>query len=156
MTDTIKQIVNDHADEVRARDAALEDDVQVVGHGPSGWAVLSKSGDFRFHDERPFDIECPCIIYSGLQTREAAEVARRDALAGLTDPTHRSPYGPSEVPLSYFEAVGRVVAKLREEGVQSEDLIGLAVGIAEAAQPSKPKTGDHTKLSQTQIRECPF
>ncbi len=127
MTDTIEQIVNDHADEVRAREDALEDDVQIVGHGPTGWAVMSKSGDFRFHDA------FPCIIYSGLQTREAAEVARRDALAGLTDPTHRSPYGPSEVPLSYFEAVGRVVAKLREEGVQSEDLIGLAVGIAEAA-----------------------
>ena len=134
MADTIEQTVNDHADELRAREDAYDDDVQIVGHGPTGWAVLSKSGDFRFHDHHPV------VIYSGLNTREAAEVARRDALAGLTDPTHRSPYGPSEVPLSYFEAVGRVVARLREEGIQSEDLIGLAVDIAKAAAGGRQNT----------------
>ncbi len=127
MTDTIEQIVNNHADEVRAREDAWEKDVIIAGDSNCHWAVISMCGAHRFHDPQP------CVIHSGLTTREAAEVARRDALLGLTDQTHRSPYGPSEVPLSYYNAVGRVIAKLKKEGVQSEDIIGLAVGIAEAA-----------------------
>ena len=127
MADTIEQIVNDHADEVRAREDAWEKDVIIAGDGNTRWAVISMCGAHRFHDSHP------CVIHAGLESREAAEVARWDALLGLTDQTHCSPYGPSEVPLSYYNAVGRVVAKLREAGAKADDLIALAVGIAEAA-----------------------
>ena len=115
-------------DEIEAaRIAAWEEDVIIAGDGNCHWAVISMDGGHRFHDRQP------CVIHAGLESREAAEVARWDALLGLTDQTHRSPYGPSEMPLSYYNAVGRVVAKLREEGVQSDYLIALAVSIAEAA-----------------------
>ena len=112
-------------------EGAWQDDVQIVGHGPSGWAVISKAGAFRFHDE------CPCIIYSGLSTREAAEVARWDALIGLTDQTHNSPYGPSKVPLSYFNAVGRVLAKLAASGSMS--ILSARTPVPAPAWPDDPK-----------------
>lgn len=112
----------------RKKATAKEDiDVRIIGDGNRDWAVISMLGHFRF------DEECPCVIYSGLKTREAAEVAARDALAGLDDETHRCPYGPSEVPIKYFNAVGRVVRELRKANVDDGDVIALAVNIWEAA-----------------------
>ena len=105
---------------------ATEDDFQIVGDGMTNWAVMSKRGHFRFHDPHPV------VIYAGLSTCEAAEVARQDALANFAENPH-SPYPKNSVPLSYLNAVGRVVAKLRKDGVQTEDMVRLAVGIAEAA-----------------------
>ena len=51
-------------------------------------------------------------------------------LAALTDPMQGSPYGPSQVPTSYFNSVGCVLAKLREADAKASDLIALAVDIA--------------------------
>ena len=136
MTDTIEQIVNDHADEVRAREDHWDKDVIIAGDGNCRWAVISMCGAHRFHDSHP------CVIHAGLESREAAEVARWDALIGLTDQTHRSPYGPSEVPLSYYNAVGRVMGKLKAEDVTSDDLIALAVGIAGAATERTQSLGE--------------
>ena len=119
------------------KDAIWGDDVQIVGYGPAGWAVMSKGGMFRFHDAHP------CVIHSGLSTREAAEIARRDAIDALILDNH-SPYHPLETPPHYFEAVGRVLAKLRTAGVEADDLIELAVGVAEAAAGEAPAPDDDT------------
>ena len=136
MTDTIEKIAADHTAEERAHNAAMEKDVVIAGDGNCNWAVISLDGSHRFHDP------APCVIYSALDTREAAEVARWDALLGLTDPTHNSPYGPSEVPLSYFNAAGRVLRTLRDEGVASDDMIALTVRIAHAAANERSGSDD--------------
>ena len=114
-----------------------DDDILIVGHGDRDWAVMSKCGLFRFHDAHP------CVIHSGLSTREAAEVARQDAIDALTADPH-SPYRPFETPPRCFEAVGRVLAKLRTAGVKADDLIELAVGVAEAAAGEAPAPDDDT------------
>jgi len=136
MTDTIEQIVSDHADEEMARNAYLEKDIVIAGEGSSAWSVISMDGGFRFHDDTP------CVIYGGLKTTEAAEVARWKALAGLKDLTQRSPYGPHEAPSRYFEAAGRVLQTLREEGVTHDDLIALTVRIAHAAANERSGSDD--------------
>jgi len=128
MTDTIEQIVAEHTEEEAARIAATEKDVVIAGDSNRDWAVISMCGLHRFHDS------CPCVIYGGLETREAAEVARQDAMIGLLDATHRQPYGPSEVPKKYFNAVGRVLAKLRSEGIQHDDLLRLASDLVVVAE----------------------
>jgi len=112
-----------------------DDDVLIVGDRHRGWAVMSKSGMFRFHDAHP------CVIYSGLLTREAAEIARQEAVDALTaDP--RNPYRPCRAPLLSFEAVGRVLAELRAAEIKVDDLIRLAVNIAEAAAGKVPAPDD--------------
>ena len=64
-------------------------------------------GGFRFKDE------CPCVVYSGLESRESAEVALQETLGCMSDVSSgASPYGPSEVPVSYFDTVGRVLKEL--------------------------------------------
>ena len=117
------------------KEATWDDDVLIVGHGPAGWAVMSKCGMFRFHDAHP------CVIHGGLSTREAAEIARRDAIDALTAGPH-SPYRPFETPPRYFEKVGRVLAKLRAAELKADDLIGLAVDIVEAAAGRSPAPDD--------------
>ena len=103
---------------------AWEKDVQVAGCGTHQWAVISKEG--MSDGDAPF----VTVIYSELASKEAAEVARCYALVGLTDASHNSPYGPSDVPFSHFNSLGRVLKKLRDANAESDDLIGLAYEIA--------------------------
>ena len=58
-------------------------------------------------------VERPCVVYSGHDSREAAEVGLEEALGSMSDKSRvASPYGPSEVPVSYFNAVGRVLIEI--------------------------------------------
>ena len=109
-----------------ARIAEIENDVQIAGCYREKWAVISISGIFRFPDGN-----YPCVIHSGLETLGAAEAARCDAINTLTE-RRDGPYGSRKIPSSYYNKVGRVVAKLRAANIEAEDLIGLAVGITEA------------------------
>jgi len=111
----------------------FEDDIRVIGDGKKDWAVVSLQGHFRFNDE------CPCVIYSRLATREAAEVAAREAMLGLSDPTHGCPYGSGEVPLAYFHAVGRVLREIRDSKVEVEDDVAFAKRILRVAEYSLQK-----------------
>jgi hypothetical protein len=102
-------------------------DLTIVGDGNRNWAVLSASGAWRSEPA------APCVVYSGLQSREATEVARDDALACLNDPAHGAPFESSEVPLNFFNALGRVVRAIREFGIEGDDALKLARHVADAA-----------------------
>lgn len=109
-----------------ARIAEIENDVQIAGCYREKWAVISISGTFRFPDGN-----YPCVIHSELETLGAAEAACCDAVNMLTE-RRDGPYGSHKTPRSYYNKVGRVVAKLRAANIEAEDLIDLAVGITNA------------------------
>jgi len=135
MTNTITPTIADHDAGIATRVAAFEKDVVIGGDGVRAWAVISLDGSHRFHDP------APCVIYSALDTREAAEVARWSALLDLADPGRN---GQVELPLSYFNSAGRVLRTLRCEGVTADDMIALAARLVDAAACETPrrKPGD--------------
>ena len=128
---------------VAVRMAAFEEDVVIAGDGDHDWAVISLSGKYRFSDD---DDETPCIIYSDLNSREAAEVARRRLLRDYADPQLIS-YPPSS---RQFNAAGRVLQTLRSEGVAHDNIIALAAIIANAA--GDPSQGRNPSMDE----EIPF
>jgi hypothetical protein len=131
--DSIEQIVKDHADEARAREDALEEDVIIAAAGNYSWAVVSMTGAYRLNELYPW------VIHARLESHEAAEVARHVAIILLADTAERSAYGPSDLPVNYYNTVGRVLTKLRAEGVKVDDLVALAVGITDDAAAGLPK-----------------
>lgn len=84
------------------RERIADDEIAVVANGTC-WAVL----DLRHRYTEDGKAPLPDILYSGLESREAAEMARREAIAWLLD--HGAPYGPSEVPVSVFDVAGRLL-----------------------------------------------
>ena len=78
------------------------DHLAVAKHGKQHWAVIW-TGD------------APMVVYSGLATPEAAEVALYITAEQIAD--NGEPYGPSEVPLDHFEAVGQLLKHLRNDGI---------------------------------------
>ena len=102
---------------LKAREEEIRADIVVAPCGNRDCAVVSLSGGTR-------RIECkegmavPMVIYSDLESREAAEVARGEVLGQAINDCHV--YGPSEVPLSHFNAVGRVLLELRSSGTMGD------------------------------------
>ena len=58
---------------------STNEDFIIAGEGMNRWAVISRSGEFRVNDE------CPCVVYSGLESRESAEVALKETLSRMSD-----------------------------------------------------------------------
>jgi len=74
----------------------IESDIIVVPDGNTGWAVISTSGGTR-----PMGV--PMVIYAGFETREAAELARGDAVGVALEDGDGRVYGPSEVTVQMWE-----------------------------------------------------
>ena len=88
--------------------------LSVARDGNTEWAVIW-TGDK------------PMVVYSGLASREAAEVAMDTAMHQLAD--NGQPYGPSALPDSYFNAVGDVLMRLKRDG--AENLVTYAAKVWE-------------------------
>ncbi len=100
-----------------------ETELQIIAHGKREWAVLLTSKDHRGG--------IPTVVCHPLDSREAAECALHEI--GSNQRESGTPYGPSEVPLGYFNALGRVLSELRRSGVECDDQIALVTRIAHAA-----------------------
>ena len=96
----------------------LSDGQLMVGRNHGGWALVSMS---NFWDEPTTD--APVVLYTGLESRAAAEAARSSALGSWLDEVVRHPLGhniPGDNPVPFFDAIGRILTVLREAEDPSE------------------------------------
>ena len=105
--------------------AAIEADLVIAADGDRKWAVISKNCTFRKGLAGRV-----AVIHGGLESQEAAEFALQDAADNLA--SDGSPYGRQRVEREYFETRGRVLARLRQEGVEAENLLALAISLCGA------------------------
>lgn len=101
---------------------AAADDIRAASDGDN-WAVLDLMGRYR-EDGRTPD---PAILYSGLESAEAAEAARADCIACLLDGGHTD--GPAAVPVGYFNLVGRLLKFLRGQDVADAEELADALAV---------------------------
>jgi hypothetical protein len=117
----------------------LSDGQLMIGRKHDGWALLSMSnfwGEPRTGAWGEPTTDALVVLYAGLQSRAAAEVAMSSALSSWFDEVVRHPLGydaPGDNPVQVFNDVGRILTVLREaedppEKSDREALMSVAYG----------------------------
>ncbi len=128
----------------------LNDRIVVVAEGNCRWAVVDQACDWIK------DVEGLAVVFSDLPTREAAEIARRDALIGLGNQKHNLPYRPNEVSREPWEHEGAVLRQLREEGIESDDLIAMASRTAKVVKAAVSEPARREQFGNDFDPDIPF
>jgi hypothetical protein len=150
MTNTIEAAAENHPpisrDEMIAEiEAKIEGQLIIARHG-SGWALIAKT---NFWDDDPED--SLQVLYTGLQSRAAAEIALSGATEAYFDDLARHPLGHNipgneATEREWTNAVGRILEVLREADrfadLDRPDWASVAPQVYWAAKDQQPRRGE--------------